>query len=58
MKIRLRKKWREWAIGTVLEVWGPTAKEMIIGNIAEKYNGEYPPKDKMKTDFFKPKIKQ
>jgi hypothetical protein len=59
MKIRLLKKWREWPIGRVIEIFDTTAKEMIRDNIAEKYSGEYPPKEKMKTDFFKPKnIKQ
>lgn len=55
MKIRLLKKWREWPVGRVIEIFDTTAKEMIRDNIAEKYDGEYPPKGKMKTDFFKPK---
>lgn len=55
MKIRLRKKWRIWSVGTTLEVADPKAKELIRDNIAETYSGEYPPKNKMKTDFFKPK---
>lgn len=56
MRIRLRKRWREWTIGTILDVADPTAKELIYYQKAEKYTGEYPPKQKMKTDFFKPKI--
>jgi hypothetical protein len=55
MRIRLLKKWREYALGTVLEVADPAAKELIYYQRAEKYDGEYPPKNKMKTDFFKPK---
>lgn len=55
MKIRLLKKWRTWALATILEVDDQKAKEMIRDNIAEKYNGQYPPRSKMKTDFFKPK---
>jgi hypothetical protein len=55
MRIRLLKKWRHWVKGTTLEVADPKAKELIRDNIAEKYSGEYPPKKKMKTDFFKPK---
>jgi hypothetical protein len=55
MKIRLLKKWREWPIGRVIEIFDTKAKEMIRDNIAEKYDGEYPPQTKMKTDFFKPK---
>lgn len=56
MRIRLRKRWREWAMGTILDVADPKAKELIYEETAEKYTGEYPPKTKMKTDFFKPKI--
>jgi hypothetical protein len=55
MKIRLLKKWRTWPVGRVIEVFDTTAKEMIQDRISIKYDGEYPPKDKMKTDFFKPK---
>jgi hypothetical protein len=55
MKIRLLKKWREWPIGRVMEVADPKAKELIQVGTAERYEGEYPPKEKMKTDFFKPK---
>jgi hypothetical protein len=55
MKIRLLKKWRTWPVGRVIEIFDTTAKEMIHDRIAVKYTGEYPPKGKMKTDFFKPK---
>lgn len=55
MKIRLLKKWRIWPIGRVMEVADPKAKELIYDRIAEQYKGEYPPKIKMKTEFFKPK---
>lgn len=55
MKVRLRKKWRTFPIGTVLEIFDSTAKEMIMNKTAEAYTGEYPPKSKMKTEFFKPK---
>lgn len=62
MKIRLLKKWDNkgkcYAIGTTLEVADPKAKELINDRIAESYNGPYPPKEKMKTEFFKPKIKR
>ena len=56
MKIRLLKKWREWPIGRVIEVADPKAKQLIFDQTAQQYSGEYPPKQKMKTDFFKPKI--
>lgn len=55
MKVRLIRKWREWPIGRVLEVFDGTAKEMIRDGYAESYNGEYPPKEKVKTELFKPK---
>jgi hypothetical protein len=55
MKIRLLKKWRDWNLGVVLEVADPKAKQLIYDGDAEKYDGEYPPKQKMKTEFFKPK---
>ena len=55
MRIRLLKKWREWPIGRVIEIFDGVAKTMIRDGIAERYTGEYPPKQKMKTDLFKPK---
>jgi hypothetical protein len=55
MRIRLLKRWRDFPMCTVLEVFDPTAKELIYNQRAEKYDGEYPPKKKVKTDFFKPK---
>jgi hypothetical protein len=62
MKVRLLKKWDNkgkcYAMGTTLEVADQKAKELIRDNVAEKYTGEYPPKQKMKTEFFKPKIKR
>ncbi len=54
MKIRLLKKWRIWSIGTTLEVFDSTAKELIMQGIAYKHDGEYPPKQKMKTNLFNP----
>lgn len=55
MRVRLLKKWRVYVIGTTLEVADPKAKELIQSGIAERYTGEYPPKQKVKTEFFKPK---
>jgi hypothetical protein len=55
MRIRLRKGWRDYPIGQVVEVFDTKAKELIAMGSAEKYDGEYPPKGKMKTEFFKPK---
>jgi hypothetical protein len=58
MKVRLLKKWRVWPVGRVIEIFDSTAKQMIRDNIAESYTGEYPPRQKMKTEFFKPKNKR
>lgn len=55
MKVRLIRKWRDWPMGQVMEVFDTTAKEIIRDGFAEKYTGEYPPAKKMKTEFFKPK---
>jgi hypothetical protein len=55
MKVRLLKRWRVWPIGRVIEVFDTKAKQLIQDGYAEMYNGEYPPAEKMKTDFFKPK---
>jgi hypothetical protein len=54
MKVRLVKRWRAWPIGQVIEVFDSKAKQLIRDGFAEDYNGEYPPKEKMKTEFFKP----
>jgi hypothetical protein len=60
MKVRLKKSWK-WGsiktfhIGTVLEVVDPVAKKMVSEGTAEVYTGPYPPKGKMRTDFFKQK---
>jgi hypothetical protein len=54
MKIRLLKKWRQWSVGTTLEVFDGTAKKIITEGIAYKYTGEYPPQQKMKTNLFNP----
>jgi hypothetical protein len=59
MKIRMLRKWnnglKDFVQGNVLEVSDGRAKELIGERLAEKYDGEYPPKDKMITDLFKPK---
>jgi len=42
-------------MGTILNLTNSYAQRLISECKAEKYNGEYPPAKKMKTDFFKPK---
>lgn len=48
-------KRKAWPIGQIINVDDTLAHELLSDNIAEVYSGEYPPKDKVKTDFFKPK---
>lgn len=48
-------KLKAWPIGQVIQVDNILASELLADKIAEIYNDEYPPKTKMKTDFFKTK---
>jgi len=61
MRIRLLKGWEHMGkrlpIGKLITAAGSLGKKLIAQKIAEEYTGEYPPKKKMKTDFFKPKTK-
>jgi len=60
MRIRLLRKhengFGKYYIGHILNLTNSYAFKLIKEGIAERYTGEYPPKSKMKTDFFKPKI--
>jgi hypothetical protein len=58
--VRLLKSWkndqgRKYPIGWILGISKGVALRMIDGGIAEEYKGEYPPRTKMQTDFFKKK---
>lgn len=58
MRVRLlkgHKGIKQWVIGNILNVTNSYAEKLISEGIAEKYSGEYPPKQKMKTEIFKPK---
>ncbi len=59
MRVRLLKSLRtphaKYAIMTILNYSKGPAIRLIEQGKAEKYNGEYPPRKKIKTDFFKPK---
>ena len=59
MRVRLLRRHETphaiYAIGTILNYSKGPAEKLILEGKAEKYSGEYPPKRKMKTDFFKPK---
>lgn len=59
-RIILLKSWtnhlgKVYPMGTVLQVDNELGSELIENKVGEKYNGEYPPKEKQKTEFFKPK---
>lgn len=59
MRVRLLKRVKtphaDYAIGTVINVTQGFANRLMREEQAEKYSGEYPPKKKMRTQFFKPK---
>ena len=63
IRLRLLKSYKHkyklkpWPIGQVIQTDMALAGELLADKIAELYTGEYPPKDKPKTDFFKPKTK-
>lgn len=38
-----------------MDVFDPTAKQLIKDGIAERFSGDMKAAGKMKTDFFKPK---
>lgn len=59
MRVRLLKRDSTpngtYPMGTILQLSKTYAEKKIREGKAEKYTGEYPPKKKMKTDFFNPK---
>lgn len=59
-KIILKKKWtnrlgRVYPIGSIIQGDKELAKKLIESKTGDKYEGEYPPRGKVKTDLFKPK---
>jgi hypothetical protein len=59
MRVRLLKRvvtpHADYAIGTVINVTQGFANRLFKDEKAERYTGEYPPRKKMRTQFFKPK---
>lgn len=61
IKVILKKSWKHpfkkksLPIGKIVSCSPQLAQSLIGEGIAELYTGEYPPKEKTKTDFFKPK---
>ncbi len=61
IKIILKKAWKHpfkkkpLPIGKIMGCSTQLASDLIHAGIGELYTGTYPPKEKTKTDFFKPK---
>ena len=60
-RVRLLKSWankssgKKYTVGTIIQCDNTLSAELIREKIGEHYDGDYPPKVKVKTDFFKPK---
>ncbi len=59
-RIVLVKSWtnvfnRKYPVGQILQGTKQFVNELISSGTAKEYNGEYPPRKKVKSDFFKPK---
>ena len=55
-RIKLLKSWtnefgREYKAGTILQLIPTKASDLIRAKIGEKYDGDYPPKEKVKVDL-------
>jgi hypothetical protein len=63
INVILKKSWSNKSskkvlpVGKIVPCDPQLAEELISKGIAEKYTGTYPPVQKVKTDFFKPKNK-
>jgi hypothetical protein len=56
VRILLKKSWtniqgRVYPVGTILQLIPTKASELIADKIGEKYDGDYPPKNKIKMDL-------
>lgn len=59
-RVILKKKWtntlgRTYPVGQIIQCDKELHSILIEDEIADDYSGDYPPKKKVKTDFFKPK---
>jgi hypothetical protein len=59
IRVELKKKWindfgKVYAVGTILSLSDSLANKLISAGTGKIYNGKYPPKKKVKTDFFNP----
>ena len=58
VRVILKKSWtnkrgRVYPVGTVLQVTPALGSELLADKYAEKYDGAYPPKAKLKMDLSK-----
>ncbi len=56
VKILLKKKWtnsqgKEYAVGTILQVIPSLGSQLIADKFGDFYEGDYPPKDKLKIEL-------
>lgn len=56
VRILLKKKWanfqgKEYAVGTILQLTKDLASQLIADKIGEFYEGDYPPKKKIKIEL-------
>lgn len=59
-RIQLVKSWtnafgRKYPVGQILQGTKELVNELISSGTAKEYKGVYPPRMKVKSDFFKPK---
>lgn len=59
-RVILKKKWtnnlgRTYPIGSIIQGDKELATKLIESKTGEAYDGDYPPREKVKTDLFKPK---
>ena len=59
-RIQLVKSWtnvfgRKYPVGQILQGTKEFVNELISSGTAKEYKGVYPPRTKVKSDFFKPK---
>lgn len=57
-RVLLQKSWindfgKKYSVGTILSLTDTLADKLISKGIGTNYSGKYPPKGKIKTNFFK-----
>lgn len=59
-RVILEKSWtnkqrKKYPVGTILQVDNTLGSQLINEKFGKKYEDKYPPEQKIKKDFFKPK---